>query len=233
MRPQRLTERIPGHKLSQLTDGLTVPAQGKVGFDPSLRGEQPQLLEAGRQAPAWVSIGKVGERLTPPQVQGLTEKLRGRPRVPVAEGSGPGIDQPLESVRVDRTGIQTEAVAGRFGDDDLGSEPSSQLRNVTLEGPLRGRRWILSPQRLEQRHGGHRGADVHRQHGHDRTLLRRFDHHRRSTLVDLDRAEDPHPHGDDPTQWPTQPSHNGRTTTSGHGDFKADEDLWLERRTDS
>jgi hypothetical protein len=130
--PEPLPEGMLPHERLEFTDELSGAAGGEVGADAGFEGGQVLLAEAHRlrgQAGVWGDAG-----------QGFTSPLRDGPAQVVAgpiNGSGPegvltGADERSEAANIDGVGVDSEEVAGRLGDDDVGAQGAAEIRHVRL-----------------------------------------------------------------------------------------------------
>jgi hypothetical protein len=155
--PATLAQRGSAHRVDQRGDD---PARGTA---PQLRVEQVLLRRAPLLAPSR-SDGPPGVRtqilqdLAPPQGQRRAEQADGPGRLVGVQGGGPLRRQLPEARRVQRTGLQHQAVARHLTSQQLvagRAEGAAQSGDVGLQRRRRGVRQVLAPHRAEQHVDAH------------------------------------------------------------------------------
>jgi hypothetical protein len=163
-RPRALGQRVIGHHGLQLADQGGRLTQAQLGLDPVLGGLGPGLGQPQRDGVGELRAGRVGQRLTVPQVQRLPQDLgRGlrvaRGECPAARG-GHG----LERQRVYVAWRYRQPVPGRVGlDHQIRAQRRPQPRHQRLQGIAGIGGLLVRPQPAGQHPGGHHPARLQRE----------------------------------------------------------------------
>ena len=121
-------------KRFELGDQRVVPAERQLGLDPLLDRDEPELLQPFRVGAREVLVGDLGQRLSAPECEGRLERLQGIGGLARCVCTSACVEQPLESSRVDRVGLDLEDVAAASREQEL-------VRSRTPSGAARsGRR---------------------------------------------------------------------------------------------
>jgi hypothetical protein len=110
MTAESLTERMFGNEGLQIADHLGALSQGEIGFDSALERVEAKLAEPFYVALGERLVGKVGKRLTPPQLEGLAENRGSRPMGAPIQGLTALLQQSLEALSVELFGRHTEHI---------------------------------------------------------------------------------------------------------------------------
>jgi hypothetical protein len=119
---EALTQRMRCDQRLELAGERAVAAEGKLGLDPVLHGDQAAFLEPHHLALAASRQRNVGQGRSPPQLQGLPEQPHSMGRVGGQRGSALG-GQPLKARKIELVGAHLDQVAGRAGPEDLPGRP--------------------------------------------------------------------------------------------------------------
>ena len=117
MRAEALAKRVLGHQLLELTHQLPMPAQRKIRRHPVLEHRQAQLLQPRDRRLRERLVREVGQRVSPPEGQRLTQRVRRRGRLVPDKRSPALVGQLLESLQVELAFPHFDPVAGRLRDD--------------------------------------------------------------------------------------------------------------------
>jgi hypothetical protein len=109
--PKPLPQRMLRHQSLQLSDQLTVMAQGQLGLDPLLLSSEPELLQRRNVGLGKWLIGEVGQSRAAPQVKRGAKKSHGL----VGLGSLGVGHETAEPVGVDLGRLHREDIAGMPG----------------------------------------------------------------------------------------------------------------------
>jgi hypothetical protein len=150
-----------GDQRLKLADQLGVPAEGEVGVQALLEGDQAGFVHACSGGSAQ-PLRCIGQRWTAPQGQGGPQAL-GRPRVVAFGGGLPRLaEQLLEAVQVELADLDPQQISGRPRDEHrIGArttgttlERPAETRYMALEDVPGGRRCRLAPQLVDKPIGG-------------------------------------------------------------------------------
>ena len=108
-----LAQRVPADERLQLAHDLGMAAEGQIGLDALLQGDQPQLVQPRDLVLGERRIGEVGEGLPPPHAERGTERLRRPRRLAPAERLLAVVQRPLEPLHVDVVAPDAQHVAAR------------------------------------------------------------------------------------------------------------------------
>jgi hypothetical protein len=201
--PPPLAERLlPDHGL-ELGDQLTCISGSEPRIDQILARRASQLLEpvAFGRAEARVPVALVCGAA--PEIERLPEQRFGFPRVPLIEEAVSIAGELLERDRVDLMSGDSERVAASAREDDVrvraagraGLKGATEPRNVGPESLLRGPRWMLAPQLLDEIVDGHDTTRAGDQASEDHAFLRSGDRQRIPAFRhDLEGSEDEETH---------------------------------------
>jgi hypothetical protein len=141
-----LAQRMLRDHIADLHDDVRVAAAGKLSLQPTLLGEEPELVEPRRSRAEKRSIVEVGERRPAPERERIGE---GRCRLlnpSVGERLRSRVREALETVEVERFRVNADYVAGAPRLDRVSTQRFSELRDVTLNEIRRGCRRIVRPE---------------------------------------------------------------------------------------
>src|SRR5206468_555121 len=103
-------------------DRMLQPAEGGRGLD-------PELLQTLDRRPRERFVGKIGERCSAPEAEGLPQQVRSAPRL----FSTRILREALEAMQVELIGFESDDVSGRASlDDRFVAERLAQLGDLTL-----------------------------------------------------------------------------------------------------
>ena len=144
-------------------------AELELGVEKLLVHAQALLLEKRQLEHGERLIDEVRQRRPPPE----RERLARRPGPLGRLGREPRLlDEPPEPAEVELVVIDVERVAGRIRHDPMGSEETSQLRDVVLERAAGRRRRILAPEIVDEPISRTRLARVDQEHASNDLCLR-------------------------------------------------------------
>ena len=135
---QTLVQRVSSDQAFELGNKLGVPPVREVCLESILECRQPRLLELERRALGERFVPQIGERLTTPEVERLTQQ-RGIPGCPAA------LYEHLEPLEVQLTRVDPQDVARRARDKPIVAERLPQLGDRVLEDLGRRGRGSLAP----------------------------------------------------------------------------------------
>jgi len=193
---------VGGDQRLQLADQLGVPAEGQVGVQALLEGDQAGLLEGWCRGPAQRLGGDVGQRRSPPERQRPAE-LFGR-LASVTGGHGPpaAVGRLPEAVPIELARLDPEQVAARPGQQHRRRpvrlsgpvQRPAQPGHVALEHVAGRRRRCLSPQLVDQPVGRDHPAGVEEESSEHSPRLRAAHVKPPAAVPHLDRPQDPELH---------------------------------------
>ena len=184
---------FPAQRL-QFACEFPVTAQRQVGFGPGLDRHQGQLGEMRSFGISEAGVRELGERLPPSQLQRLAQRGGRERHLPFLK-QAPSLRHQLFKtgcVEIIRTDI--EGIAGVGGDDRRGTEGTTQLADLGLQGVDRVGHLPVTPQRVDQQVRADGLSPMKRQQGQDRSLLGAPDRYRHAPFYCLELAEEPHLH---------------------------------------
>jgi hypothetical protein len=115
----------------------------------------------------------------------------------------------LEPIHIQRADRNAEDVARSLGPDRLRAQELAELREITLERGLRGRRRILAPNELDEPIGRDDAVPLDEEDRKDSSLARPADVERPAVEANLERAEQcVLDHRCEPKGWPERPLAN-------------------------
>ena len=156
-----LANRMPHHELGQFRDDLGVPADAEFGLEPVLHHREPQFGQA-QPGRCHVRSGRsVGEGFAAPQRQCRAE-IGDRAGRSFGEQRADRVDDGHEPARVQFVLGGVELVA-RVGGDQPVADHLADGRHVHLQAGHGGRRWLRTPDLVDEVCGRHRCADMHDQ----------------------------------------------------------------------
>jgi hypothetical protein len=146
--PQTLPHRMVGRGGFKLGHHLGMLAEVEARRDALFDRDQMQLFEPCDLTRQRGLGGQIGERRTPPQVERLVEHVESRLGIQAVLADLP--QERLEPEHVELLGIGAEQVAGGRPLDPLCPERSTQARDVGLERPAGGLRWLICPNGVDE-----------------------------------------------------------------------------------
>jgi hypothetical protein len=188
--PQALPPRVSGDQGLQLPDGLGLNAGRQEPFDPGFLSLEAELIESGRLGEERGLLGEVAEGRPPPQAQRVLERRDGHVRIH-REAFLRVSHERVESRSVQLGGIEPQAVAGSVALDPVVTEGLPEVRDVGLDHVAGLLGWLLRPDLVDQRLGGHELVRTKNQVREDGALLGPAKGDGVSPHVHLERAEDP------------------------------------------
>ncbi len=181
-------ERVLRDEPLELGDESRAVSQPELGFDARLDRKKPALLEPlclGRRERL---VEQVGERVAPPEGETLAQEPSCRGRIGRRERAAPLLQQLLEPVEIELTGLDPERISGRTSLDPVGAEERATPRDVAVERAPGCGRCLFAPDPVDQgvpRHHLVRMEEEKREHG---ALLRPAERERSAVGANLQRA---------------------------------------------
>src|SRR5262249_22146153 len=109
---QSLLERVLADELLELADQSRAAAGCQLSADPSLQREEPSFFQPLRlRAERWLRRD-VGERMTAPQSERVSEPVTRSGRVVCGSGRASLLEQCLEALEIELARLDTEQVTG-------------------------------------------------------------------------------------------------------------------------
>ena len=169
--PETLAERVLGDEGFELSDQLVVAPEREVGVDPQLDCCKPDLAEPSDGRLGEALVGEVRERRASPERQRVAEPLRRIARQAASEQAPPLVHEPLESVEIERVGLDPDDVAGRSGRQHVLRQRLAKSRDVDPQcgGGALGR--VLAPELVDQPVGRNDLVGVEEEQGEKRPRL--------------------------------------------------------------
>ena len=170
-------------------------ARGQIRVDRQLRGGQAQLLEPTDLRDRERLVRHVRQRFAAKQRQ----RLARRPVPRLADLGRPSRlgDQPFETANVHELAVDPQLIPTPTRDDlrpaDPGQRPA-QSPDVVLDHVRGARRWLRTPQPLDQPVGRHRTIRLEPQHRQNGALLRVAERDGVAVNAGLDGSKDAEPH---------------------------------------
>ena len=192
--PQVFAQRVLPAQRLQFAGQLPVAAQHQLSSGPGLDRHQGQLVQVRPLGVSEAGVGKLGQRLTPPQAERFAQ-CGGRPRrLAVSRQPSPLGHQLPEADDVDIFGADGEGIAGFAGEDRRRPEGAAQLTDLGLQGVGRVGRLPVAPQHVDQPVSADRPPPLQRQQGQQGPLLGAADRHQHAVGYRFELAEQPHLH---------------------------------------
>ena len=116
-----------------LGDELGRSPERELGLDSLLFGELAQFLETGNLGLSEGLVGEVGERLTPPEGECLTQAGGGEVGFAACQRLASLGEQALEAGNIEGLRVEIEPVAGRAREKEPGAEELAQPGDVDLD----------------------------------------------------------------------------------------------------
>jgi hypothetical protein len=213
-------ERLLGGQRPELVDQLVVAAQGEVGLDALFQRVHPQLLEVRGGRLLGRSRRHPGQGRATPEPERGPQPV-GRDPQPPGGGRRPAVlDQLLEPVQVELSGVDPEQVSGTQGHQPARPavaagrpEGSPQPVDVVLERHA-GRTWrLLAPEPVDELLGAEDAVGVKEQRGQQGPLLGRVHRQQPVPVAHLDWPEDPELHPASPRSRRDRPANRGEPPT--------------------
>jgi len=149
LRGELFSERFRARQLLELREHLEVSPELQVGLDPPADRLEANLCEARRVGTRRRVRRQIAERHSAPENQRLVEQAVDRVRREIRRECG--LDEALETLRVDRLGIRAQDVAAAFSLHDQRRKGAAQLRDVHLDRVGRRLGRVVRPERVDQR----------------------------------------------------------------------------------
>ncbi len=190
--PAPLAQRLLGHELLALRDGLVVATRLQDRGQPLLGHGLAQLVEPAGLRARPRPVRELGERGAPPVPQRLLEP-RGRALVVAPPGRLPTFrDQCLDGPHVGRCTVEEVPRGPRADRRPVQTvQPAAHPHDVVLQRLGRGPRRLPVPERVDQPVLADHLARVDGQHRQQAPLLRPAERHAAVPPDHLDRSEDP------------------------------------------
>ena len=174
------------HERLELPDELRVAAQLELAVDLlDLRGK-PELAQACERVPFGSLEYDAGEWRPAPERERLSTQLnRLRQR-----GNAGGLEETLELDEIEQSRFEVEPVPGRLRLQNAVAELPAQRVHIPRDQLVRGRRWSLAPERVDETNRGHRLVGMHEQDAEQGALLGRAEAHHIRPPTNLEWTED-------------------------------------------
>ena len=188
--PEALLVRVLGHELPQLGHDVLVPPERELRLDAIGRRVETHLLQPRpRGVPRRLAF-ELEQRRPAPEAERLLEHPRGLGGLACAQGALAPAREVLEAVEIELVVGQDEPVAGSIPDQLGGQalERGAQLAHVRVDDRRRGRRRMVTPDRVDELPGAYRLARVEKQIGEEGALLAAAERGR-IPVPDRDRPE--------------------------------------------
>ena len=142
--------RMGGNEPFELGSENLVPGECKVCLDALLQRHEPQLLESYDLSLGERLIGHVREHGPAPQRKRLTQRHGRSVRIACRELAPSARDEPLEPLEIELARLYAQPIAGPVRRDAVLAEELAQPVHENLKRIPRGRRRLLTPQRVDQ-----------------------------------------------------------------------------------
>ena len=194
---QPFSKRICGDELVELGDGALVTTELELDVEPFLDQREAQFRQPGDGSRREVVVGEVGEGIAPPERIGLGQQRGSLAQITFDDGRTRRGDELFVAKDVDRFDWKLERVPITTHGDEVGrAQRPPQLRCEPLQTVAHRRRWIHTPQHVDELVGGNHPARLEREHREKGTQLRSRNDHVSAVVVDhLESTQQPDAHG--------------------------------------
>jgi hypothetical protein len=173
------------------TDQLPGETASEIGLDPLLDHFQALFFERrGRLTPERL-VHHVGERRTAPKRQRSPQTLGSCLGLACRKSLPPVRRDLFEAIEVEVAGCDGKEIAARLPGDRGCAEDSPESRDVGVERVRRGRRWMLTPERIDQLVPRDGFGPREKEHGQQGPLLGTAECQPEARVTRLDRTENP------------------------------------------